>query len=356
MNSENSKSNNNYEEDEVTFKEIILKFHEYANEVKNSWFLLLFIIIPFLVFFLYKHFTQIPTYTAETKFFIEGNNNTSGGLGGLLGQFGIRSGGGKFNPSKISEVAKSKPFYRQILFEKYNDDFIANQIINKYGLLQNWVEIDPLYQNFKFKNTDFSKFDTLEKRAFLNIINLITGGPKAKNPLVSFEYDDGTGVYKYVTTTQNEALSIYINNLAYNKLKFFFEEELMANQVSSMYVLKSKADSIQRLIIKKTYQTASVSDRSLGLVRATPMAGKAILDKEIQGLTMAYTEIMKNYELSDINTRDTKPMFIKLDESMSPLDPKNSSLITSILKAILFGGLIGVSFIIFRKIYKNAMA
>jgi hypothetical protein len=341
-------------DDEITLKELINKIKEFINEILNKWYVVGIVMIPVMAYFLYKHFIFVPKYNAETKFLVEGNTG-GGGIGSLLGQFGIRSGSGKFNPFKISEVAKSKFHIRKILFEKYEGDFIANKIIEEYLLRELWSKSKPYYQNFKFKHKNFENFDTTENRAFINLYNFIIGGKKNKNALLSFNYDEDTGIYIYSASTKNEDLSLNVINKGYDHLKYFFEEEIIASQINTTVILRQKADSIQALISKKSFQAAGMQDKSLGLILATPNTRKAILEKEIQGLTLAYAEVMKSYELADINTKDTKPMFMKLDESLSPLEAEQSSLIISMIKAVLLGFVMASLFIIGQKIYFDAI-
>jgi hypothetical protein len=347
--------NNNIDknDDEISLKEIIQNVHAlYAEVVKK-----IYIVIGFCViasgFFLFNHFMFQPKYVTETKFLVEGNNG-GGGFGGLLGQFGLKNSG-KFNPYKIIEVAKSKNILKKIFFYHTENGLIINQILKEYNLVEKWSKKDPKWENFSFKNKEIEKFTDLESKAFLNIYSLTVGSQSIKDPLLNFSYDEESGIYRYGTSTSKEKLSLLIVERAYAELKLFFEEELLTNQLNSTLILKEKSDSIQSLIYKKSYQLAGQQDQTLGLVRNQPGARKAILEKEILALTQAYSEILKNYEIADINLKDTRPMFIKLDETISPIEPIDSSLLIAIIKGVFLGGIVGVFFIIIRKKYMEAL-
>ncbi|MBK7221827.1 MAG: hypothetical protein IPH94_11035 [Saprospiraceae bacterium] len=120
--------------------------------------------------------------------------------------------------------------------------------------------------------------------------------------------------------------------------------------------MREKADSIKNLITNKTAQMAAAQDRTLGLVMATPGVKKLTLEKEIQALTLAYAEVLKSYEVSDITLKDTKPLFLKLDESIAPLGSTSSSLYLNLIKAILSAFVVGGGMIIGRNIYQEIMA
>jgi hypothetical protein len=320
--------------------------------MKNYLLVILFL-IPSLGYFLYKHFTFTTQYSAETKFLVEGSSG-GGGIGSLLGQFGIRNTG-KFNPYKVIEVAKSKALIKKVLFSKYENDFLINKIIDTYKLDEIWAENKPEWKSFRFKSDDMSKFSLMENQAFLMIYGLVVGSKENKESLLQFSFDEDTGIYTYNTSTQDENITLQIINNSYESLKYFFEEEIVSNQINTTVILKQKADSIQSLITRKSYQVANQQDQTLGLVVSTPGVRKATLEKEIQALTIAYAEILKSYELADINLKDVRPMFLKLDETYSPIEPKTSSLIISIMKGLLLGGLLSSIFIILRKIFRDAM-
>lgn len=348
-----SDGKNNYQEEEITLKELIIKIKSYVQEILKNYLLVILIILPFLAYFIFKHYTTNPKYKAETKFLVEGSSG-GGGLGGLLGQFGIRNTG-KFNPFKVIEVAKSKTLLKKVLFTKNDGDYIINKLIETYKLDEKWAKKKPEWKGFRFKSDDMSKFSLMENQAFLNVYTKVVGGKKAKDPLLTFNYDEDSGVYNYNINTEDESTTLAMISNAYENLKYFFEEEIISNQLSTTVILRQKADSIQSLITRKSYQVASQQDQTLGLVVSTPGVKRATLEKEIQALTLAYAEVLKSYEMADINLKDTRPMFLKLDETYAPIEAIESSLLISIIKGLLLGGLLATIFIIGRSIYRQAM-
>ena len=64
--------------DEISLKELILKIQEYWKEIWKNWLLIGLITIPFIVLFVFKSLTHIPTYDAEVRFIVEGEGNSGG--------------------------------------------------------------------------------------------------------------------------------------------------------------------------------------------------------------------------------------------------------------------------------------
>jgi len=346
---------NNIQDDEITLKELILKIKEFVIELLRKWYIILLLTIPAVAYFYYKHINHDVTYTAETKFIIEGQSG--GGVSNLLSQFGLRGGGGgsKTNPYKVMEVAKSKLTVRDLLFKQDEGDFIANHILRDYQLIELWSKKKPEFKDFKFTSGDYENFTTLQNKVLLALIGKVIGSKTEKNPILGFSYDEDSGIFKYNITTKNEDLTLQIIDESYKYIVSFFETDLLLSQGKSTQILKSKADSIKTLIDRKIYQVARISDQSQGLQLQTPNSGKMILEGELLALKTAYGEILKSYEISDVGMQDTKPLFIKLDEPIPPLEPLKSSLLISLIKGILLGGLLGASIVIFMKIIRDAM-
>jgi hypothetical protein len=347
--------NNMLQEEEITFKELFFKIKEFAGEIFRKWYIILLFIIPFVAYFYYKHITHEVMYSAETKFILEGQ--TGGGMTGFLSQFGIgAAAGGKLNPYKVIEVAKSKLNIREVLFNKLDGEFLANRILDQYRLIEKWSKISPQYKGFKFESSNYTSFDSLERSVLLNLIGRVIGNKIYKEPIIGFAYDEDTGIFTYSASTTNEDLTMALINGCYQNLITFFEDDVTQSQGNASKLLREKADSLKTLIDQKTYQAAKITDRSFGLVMETPNVQKNLLEKEVTVLASAYAEVLKNYEITDINRKNAKPLFVKLDEALTPLEPIESSLIKNIAKAFLFGSLVGSTYVIFAKIFRDALA
>lgn len=340
---------------EITLKDVILKGRFYFELLLAKWYIIGIFCVPFIVYFGYKHFNFKPQYEAEVKFLVEGSTSSFGGLGGLLGQFGIRNTG-KANPFKIVEVARSNYILERILLDASEKPLIANRLIQLYQLDKAWSELDPNFKDFQFKHHSLSTLDSIEKHAYSRLANKVTGGKNQIDPVLTFVYDEETGVFKYRVNCIDENMALKLQEAAYNNLKKFFEEDMVENSINTTLVLREKADSIKNLITSKTAQMAAAQDRTLGLVMASPGVKKLTLEKEIQALTLAYAEVLKSYEVSDITLKDTKPLFLKLDESIAPLGSTSSSLYKSLIKAILSAFVVGGGIIIGKSIFQEIMA
>lgn len=340
--------------DEITLKELILIVQKYFNEILKRWKLIALFCLITTSFFLYKHFTHIPTYKAELRFVVEGQGGVSGGLGGLLGSFGIKKGGG-VNPYKILEITKSNKLSQRVLFSEFSSDStIAAKLVREYKLIDKWSESNDSYVDFQFKNKMLSS--PIERAAFNKLKKLLWGTEKSnKDALSNISLNEEKGIFSLTTQTTDESLSINITDNFYRGIKEFFEDEVFENQKKSTMILKSKTDSVLNLRNSKIYQLARFEDRNKGLLLQEDDTKRAILTNEIQVLNVAYGELLKNYEMTDINLKNLQPLFMEIDRPFSPIQPSQSSLLVNLVKGLIIGTFIGILFVVGRKTFIDIM-
>lgn len=340
--------------DEITLKELILKVQEYIAELLRNWWIIGLIAFLTTSYFVYKHYIHIPTYKAELRFVVEGQAGVGRGLGGLLGSIGFNKGG-SVNPYKILEVGKSSKLFERVAFSSYDGDItIVDKIIDEYDLVDKWSEDNDNYLNFQFKNDKLNT--SIERAAFKSLKGIVWGSSvNNKGALAQLSLDEEKGIYTMNTVTSDERLSVQMSNLFYTAIKEFFEHEIFENQKKSAEILAAKTDSINSLMKSKIYQLARFEDRNQGLVLHEVSSRKSVLTQEVQTLGIAYAELMKNYEMTDVNLKDLQPLFMEIDRPLVPIYPTKSSIVRNIILGLLLGAIIGGVIIILRKMFKEIM-
>jgi hypothetical protein len=348
------------QDDEITLKELILKIREYWQEIfKNKWLIILFT-IPIVGGFLAYTMWKKPEYIATLRFIVEGESGASfGGLGGLLGQFGIRSGGGKSNPFQMVEVAKSPDILKDVLFQRIpeqDNEFIANIIIRDYELDQKWKKKYPELEGFRFNHAVVDSFGPNENRAFRSVMGKVLGPKKKpKEALNSISFNEDTGIFTINSKTESEDVSIALCEQTYETLKFFYEEKILANQKQTRDLLKTKVDSLNGLLEQKQIQLARFQDASMGLISREVGVKRDILSKDISALGLALGEAMKSFEIADYAYKDRKPVFLAIDRPLPPITPEENSKLMAIIKGLLLGFFLGTGYVLAKKIIRDAM-
>lgn len=350
--------NKNYQNDEITLQDLIVKIKAYINEVLKYWKVVALFCLLTTAIYVYLHYKHVPSYTAELRFVVEGQSSGNGGLNSLLGTFGIKKGG-KVNPYKILEVGKSSDIFVKILSEKINPETnIANQIITSYNLNEKWQKSNSEYADFKFCNCDIEiSGSDLERGAIKKLKTFVWGSEGGSViPLTTIRLNEDTGIYTIKTNSIDEDLSIVITTKLYEKIKHFFEEEVFLNQKQLADILSAKADSLKLLNESKIRELARFEDRNRATIYSEATATKRILSQENMALSAAYAEVMKSKEMTDVNLKDIQPLFMAIDTPFSPISPLLSSLLLSIIKGFILGGIIATILLTIRKMYKDIMS
>ena len=346
-----------HDEDEITLKELILKVQEYFWEVVRNWKIVGLGVLMCTAFFLYRHFTTPVTYTAKVKFLVEGEGGSGGGLASLARQFGLgtASGGGESNPYQILEVGKSSKLTHQLLAHNVQDTLIGNLIIQEYELHKNWEDSDSGLKDFVFER-EINLDDKSASQAFNSIRNLLWGSEEDRtNALMSINYDKEKGIYTINSKTVKEEISIALVDFLYDDLRVFFEYEVFENQLRTKNILKNKVDSLATLRQQKNYELAAFQDANRNLVNRKIKMRVDILSQDITAINIAYSEALKNLELTDIALKDIQPLFMKIEGPVPPIMPSNNSILISLLIALFLGSFFAFMFIILRKIVIDSL-
>ncbi len=351
------------QEDEITLKELIEKIQEYALEVWKNWKIVLLVCAIFLAYKIYDALTDIPQYSAELTFMV--NEDDGGGFGGInavLGQFGLgKRGGGKYNLDKILELAKSRRIVQMILFEKgtinEKTDFYANHLIEEYKYREKWAEDeDTRYlADFRFTHDSLEQFTDVENMIFKNLYSLIKGSEDEVGILIT-DYNKDTGIMNLKFKTSSPGLSLQLCNVLYDKLSKYYIEKTIEKQQTTYRIIKSKADSLGTLAKASERAWARFKDSNRGLWTATAELKELQLKKDVEMYNVMHLEALKNLEFADFSLRNKTPFVQLIDAPIAPLSPSQKSLILSAIIGLILGGMIAVSFIIARKLYRDVMA
>lgn len=349
-----------YEDDEITLKELVLKIREYAQEVMKNWMIVILITIPILSYFLYQAFTTPKTYKANLTFML--NEDTGGGfsaVSGILGSLGFGGGGGgKYSLDKILELSKSRQIVEKVLFTKANfngtEDYFANHIIREYKLLEKGWAKDTILNHFTFTKADVSKFDKRENKALVSIYGMMVSAPK--NALFSSGFDKNSGIMTFGINSTSEDLSIELVKAFYNKLSEFYILKAVEKEQETYNMLRNKVDSLKYMLYGKEAGLAKFEDSNLFLQEQTVQLPKKRLNRDVQMLTLMYGEAVKNLEVAEFALNNKRPFLQSIDLPIAPIKPENISKLKNGVLGLFIGVLVASIFIILRKIIREAMA
>lgn len=362
MNQDQTSNLPQYQDDEITLKELIEKILEFWREIWNKKWWIIALSLPFIAYFGYKAKSTDVTYTAHLTYLLNDGSGGGGALAGILGSFGLGKGG-KINLDRIVELSRSRNIIHKVLFTQIpldtfegRKDYIANHLINLYKLDEQWTTKKKDFTGFLFKNNNIPSFDSKELAALKMLYGKVVGGKDVKNPIFSNGFNEDTGILTISSTTVDEELSIMISNLVYNELKTYYTESATKGNQNTFEFVEAKTDSIFRLLRSKEFQLSSFNDSHRNLTDPGLLTQKKIMETEILKLKTMYAEATKNRELADFSLAAGTPDIAIIDEPLPPLEPNAMSLLIELIKGALLGGLLATGFFIARKIIVDAIA
>lgn len=348
-------------DDEITLKELILKIQEYWRELWRNWLLIGLIALPFFIYKVYDAYTTPPVFPGKLTFMVDEDEGGSfRSISGLLGQFGFNTGStGKYNLDKILEISKSRRVVQMALFSEAvvggKKDLIANHIIEYSDLPERWSDDTTGLKDFRFREKSVDNFSLLENRAFKGLLRVVNGTDKDPG-IYQTSYDDETGIMSLEFNGRHPDLSIAFLDSLFFKLRDYYVENSIEKAQTTYQIIKEKTDSVADALAAAEYSLADFIDRSQNVYSAREgELQRSRLSAQVSRLQILYGEAMKNLQLSEMTLRNKEPFITLIDSPLPPLTIQQESLIRSALIGIILGTMIGVTFILGRKIYRDTM-
>ncbi len=358
--------------DEVSLKEIILKIKEYLFAIWNAKLLLSLFALFFAAIFILKNVTTKPTFPASLSFMINDEEQSSSiGVGSILGQFGLGSGGSEYNLDKVLELSKSRKITQNALFNNViildKKTYLANHLIEYFESKNEWgnrkwhkallgpTDVLPL-KGFRFSNDSISNFTTLENKALKSLHQKIIGNKAVGvEGILETEYSETSGIMYMTTRAENPELSIHVTKELFSELSEYYVEKTIEKQNHTFKILKEKTDSISGTLASTQYQLASFKDAHQSIFSKKDNLKEQKLMMEIQKLSVMYGEAEKNLQIADLSLKNKTPYIQVIDDPLLPIPPNKQSIILDLIKGLMLGGFLGFIYIIGRKIIKDAL-
>ena len=326
-------------EDEITLKEVILKTKNWFIYLITKWkIILLFTIIGCGIGF-YNSKNQLPVYTAQCTFVMEGGGASSTNTSGLASLIGIDLQGspGLFQAQNIIALYQSRLMIEKTLFT------IVKLQNKKVLLLDRYLEFNKIAPSWK-EVADSSRSSIL-KSVISNIginqlkietANLITVTVKAQDEFFA---------------------KAFAETLVDNVNRFYIETKTKKS-LEALAILQRQADSIKRVVNISMTGAASAADANPNTnaalqVLRVPSQRRQI---DVQTSTAIYNEVVRNIETTKMALRRETPLIQVVDLPFLPLDKSQSSMTTSLLIGGFLGAFLTIVVLTMVKLYQKLMS
>ncbi len=348
--------------EEISLKELILKFQQWWRYLLSKWLIIFIVGITCGALGLTYGWLQKPKYLAELTFVLE-EGNKSGGLGayaGIASQFGIDLGGmsgssGVFAGDNIIEFLKSRLMVERALLSQVvangKSMTLAEYYIDVTDMRAKWVK-DAALKNLHFplnqeRATFTLKQDSILREMYNGLLmsNLVVEKVDKKLSFISVNCISGDEFFSKVFTEHlvKEATTFYVNT----KTK---------RSKANVDLLQSKADSIEKLMYKKTYSAALSQDLNRNPGRSVASVETEVTTRDKIVLQTMYTEVVKNLELSKLSMAQETPLIQIVDTPILPLKKQKLGKFKGLVTGGILGGFLIVVFLILKRIYKDIMS
>jgi hypothetical protein len=352
----------NFDNDEISLKELILKIKEWFIFLKSKWkTIFLAGIIGGFIGLTIAWFEK-PTYKATLTFAMEEDKGGGGALNGALGlasSFGIdlgsTGGGGAFAASNLAELMKSRLIVEKVLLSPIlingKTITLADYYLNINELRKTWVQ-KPYLKNIQFLPGDDRSKYTLQKDSILQQIhkNLID-----KDHLSIMQKDKKVTILSIEVTSIDEQFSkLFCESIAKETSDFYIETKSKKARLN-VNVLQKQVDSVRSELNGAITGVAAETDNVYNLNPAFNIKGAASKKKQIdvQANTAILTNLVVQLELAKITLRKETPLIQLIDSPILPLVKQKFGKLRSLILAGFLAGFFTVLYLILRQLVKK---
>ena len=337
----------------VALTDIIAAAKNFIKFIQSKLKLLGLLIVLGGVLGLAYYFITSPKYQATATFIVEEKSSGSG-LAGMAGQLGFDisslTGGnaGLFDGDNILEIIKSRNIIESVLLSKVDGSDSAN----------NKTLADLYYETSGLKNKLEGKSNELANLNFSSIKNGAAHSILQDSVLyMMIEKINKDNLNVQRTNKKGSIISISTNstNPQFSKL---FSERLL-NETSEMYIkikvgnlssninrLQNKADSLQALLNRTSYQSAALNTFDANEAYKSSAVPEEMSQRDKLVLNTLYAEVVKNVEILRISLINQKPIIQVLDLPKFPLVNQQKSFLIIELIGLLAGLVIGLLYLL----------
>lgn len=345
-------------ENEVTFKDVLLKCKEWLIFFVSKWILISAFGIVGATVGIYFAIKAKYTYSAKLSFVIEDDKGQSGLTGalGLASQFGVDLGGGSsgsvFSGANLLELMKSRSLIEKTLLTNVEIWGSKKTLVEAYIEMHKWRkqwESDNVTIGY-FKESDREKL-TLQQDSILGFIHKQI----VQSSLLIKQRDKRLGIIDASVTSPNEQFSKKFVEVLLEVVSTFYIETKTKKTASNVSILQRQADSIRYELNSAIGGVAQGLDATYNLNPAMSVSRLQSQKRQIdvQANTAILIELTKNLELAKISLRKETPLIQVIDYPILPLEKQKLSK----RKGAKVGGIIGVllilGFLTTMKLYKQ---
>ncbi|MEM9929355.1 MAG: hypothetical protein AAF840_06030 [Bacteroidota bacterium] len=342
---------------EVSVRDVILTIHRFVLEVFRRWPWVILGVALLGGFQAFMASQRPVTFEAVTTFVINEDQGGGGGLGSVLGQFGFGGGGGGGyrNPDRIVAFASSQQLLNRMLLDTVVINEKPDLLINHLIVADELEEKFEMQTAFGATRLSANTIDALsrgERLLLQNVYAYLTIHPDRP---VTTANNIITDMLSITANTQDEDLSLYFSKGLYENIANFYRQESTGQAQASVNRLEVKADSLLQELNSAEYRLATFNDTRRSLANQRDQLKIVQLNRQIQVLSLAYAEVVRNLETAKFTLSASTPFFQLISVPYKPLIKRKGNPLKAGLKWGAIGGLLAAIIVVMVRIYREIM-
>lgn len=347
---------------EISLKDFFLTIGRYYREIKKRWMLLGLVILVSAGIGAAMHYLTPKSYPTKLTFMVDDESGGAGGmLSGILGSFGGALKPGQTNLDRVLAISTSRRIMNETLLKKVTvdgkNDFIANHILELYDFASYWKERNRNNLiDYRFSSSDISTFSTSDQLVLKHVYKRIISPKKKSDVIIKTGREVDAGILYFEGRTLSPELTVGFLDSLYNTVQYYHEGRTLEGLRRTFDIVSNKVDSLQKELTQKQYALASVRDRSLNIVRERDRVSAQKLQGEIQTLSYAYAEGVKNRELAALELENQSSKLLVLDRPVLPVSSDHGSIVSKVVKSGVLGFILVLFLFVIQLFYKDIMS
>lgn len=350
-----------YQQEDISLKDFFLTIGRYRREITRRWIWLMLGVAVAAGIAVLMHIVTPKTYPTKLTFMVEEEGGGAGGmLGGLLGSFGSAFKPGQTNLDRVLSISTSRRIINETLLKKVtvkgHQDYVANHILELYDFSDYWKKKKlPKLMDFRFSTDLIDGFSVTDRLVLKHVYKRVISPKKKDKALIKTGRDVDAGILYFEGRTLSPELTVSLLDSLFHVVAYYHEGRRIESAEQTYKIISDKVDSLSRELTGKQYALASVNDRSNNLIRERDRVSAQKLQGEIQMLSFAYAEVVKNRELAGIELESQKSDLLILDKPMLPVATDHGSMLIKLAKAMIIGFVLSVLLLCVYLFYLDIM-
>lgn len=311
----------------IKMSEIVEALGRVFLYVKRHFLRGVFIVVMGALLGMVYAWVEKPAYEGKVSFILdEKSGGMAGGLAGLASQFGfdvgaLGGGSGMLAGDNILDILTSQSIVQTVLLSKTDSaagtssPTLADRYLSFSGLQKKWRNKDEALANVSFASLQPGTAHSLVQDSVLYVLY-----ERLIKKHITAERLNKKGSIITVTTKSIDPVfsKLFAERLVDETRKLYINVKTGV-AAANMVRLENRADSLQRIINTKSYQSASLQILDANTAYKTEAVPAEVSQRERMVAYTIYGEVMKNLEASRMTIANQTPVMQVLDVSKYPL-------------------------------------